>query len=144
MDPTLGNRIWENSSLNGHKTQSRSSSIQSIFFYFSPPSSPLSLQAPNPLASESSTVGSLEEVSPKLGSKPDQLIHGAKLFLSQADNGPPPQDMPKHMSSLQDKSKTEGTDLRVFPFCPFQVSPALKWKKLKAVGQRHQQECANS
>lgn len=34
-------------------------------------------------------------MSLKLGSKPDQLIHGAKLFLSQADNGPPLQDNAK-------------------------------------------------
>ena len=116
MDPTLRNRIWENSSLNGHKTQS--GSIQSIVSTspLPPHPKPLFLYISNPLASESSTVGSWEEGSPKLGTKAAQPIQGAKVFLSQADNGPPPRDTPKHMSFLQDKSTRAGTDLRVSPF----------------------------
>lgn len=68
MDQSLQNRNLENCLLNDHKTQSLSSSIQSIFFYsFSPhlcwAPSP---RAPNPLAPEASTEG-IWVISPRQG-----------------------------------------------------------------------------
>lgn len=75
MNQTLQHRNLENCSLNDHKTQILPSSITVHFLYSLPSPRIPTLQAPNPLASESSPVGNWEEVSSKLGSKPAQLIH---------------------------------------------------------------------
>lgn len=126
MDQSLQNKNLENCLLNGHKTQSLSSSIQSIFFYsFSPhlcwAPSP---RAPNPLAPEASTEG-IWVISPRGGgqiSMAPPRHHTAHLSSSW---GPSPQDTLEHVSLTRQK-QWEGTELRVFPCRPSQGSLALK------------------